>query len=70
MYGRDHDTSFGCVQFFNTDGVKILEAGYCGGVKREFILSDGERLIGIKAADNDCKTTYKKDLQFVIGWLE
>ena len=69
MYGRTN-CQFGGVQFFDSYGNKILEAGSLEKQAiKEIILKDGERLIGIKANEHN-KTTYKNDLQFVIGWLE
>ena len=38
----------GC-QFFDKNGVKILEAGYMTAESKEFILEDNERLIGVSS---------------------
>ncbi len=67
IYGRP-DSDFGGVEFFDATGTKILTAGNIEQQKREIILQEGERLIGIKFKAND-GTTYGKDLQFVIGRL-
>jgi hypothetical protein len=71
IYGRP-DSHFGGVQLFDRDGNKILEAGSIEQEKREFILEDGERLIGLKSnkGGRDIGTTYRRDLQFIIGRLE
>ena len=70
IYGRPN-SHFGGVQFFDRDGNKILEAGNIEQEKREFILEDGERLIGFKSNKGyGGGTTYRNDLQFIIGRLE
>lgn len=70
MYGRK-DANIGGFQFYDENGIKILEAGSIEQLQSEFELNEGERLIGIKAKSNEDKnTTYKKDIQFIIGWLE
>jgi hypothetical protein len=49
MFGA-RDSEFGGVQFFDKDGDKILEAGYLqDGIKKEIVLSRGERLVGIRS---------------------
>ena len=68
IYGRP-DSTFGGVELFDATGAKILTAGNIGQEKREIILQEGERLIGIKFKTKD-GTTYGKDLQFVIGRLD
>ena len=45
----DTDHEFGGVEFFDKDNVKILEAGRMVGESKEFVLNEGERLIGIKS---------------------
>ena len=41
---------FGGVQFFDKNDKKIIEAGFPSGTdKKEFILEEGHRLIGVKA---------------------
>ena len=46
MWGN---SEFGGVQFFDKDGNKILEAGYIREQSREFVLGNGERLVGVKS---------------------
>ncbi len=66
------DTEFGGVQFFDKDGNKILEAGFLGGDSKEFVLQDGERLVGVKSKlyDDERNRPRQEDLVFVIGWMK
>ncbi len=71
MWGAS-DLEFGGVQFFDKNGKKILQAGYTAGTNRkEFLLADGERLVGIKSKLRVEKEKPRQDdLQFVIGFME
>lgn len=60
----------GC-QFFDRNGVKILEAGYMTAESKEFILEDDERLIGVSSKLQALQYSPRhNDLVFVIGKLE
>ena len=51
MWGDDSDGEVSGIQFFDKDDNMILEAGYLLSyfVCREFVLEEGERLIGVKS---------------------
>ncbi len=66
---------FSGVQFFDKNEVKILEAGYFSSnsaVSKEFILEEGQRIIGVKSklVTGFINKPRMVNLVFVIGWLE
>lgn len=70
MNGDGHE--FGGVQFFDANGVKILEPGRHDCRKKlEIVLQEGERLIGTTSFKRKDKSEPKQcHLRFVIGKLE
>ena len=53
------------IQLFDKDGVKLLETGYKTGLKKtkkEYILEDGERIVGTKS--RKCNDNYADHFDF------
>jgi hypothetical protein len=63
------DNEFGGVQFYDKNGLKLLEAGNITSESTEFILQNGHRLIGLKSKVGFRDTPRMEDLVFVIGYL-
>ena len=57
------------IQFFTTDGKKVLDAGDCevGLARKQFDLQHNERIVGIKASVGRWKTPRMRDVQLVIA---
>ncbi len=69
VYQEDSWCYLGGFRFYSKSAEVLLEVGDCTYSPTEFVLQEGERIIGIKSR---LEPTYKYhcDLQFVIGRLE
>ncbi len=60
-------------RFHSTSGEVLLEVGECKVLPVEFVLAEGERVIGLKSRMSGKGSglgNYHCDLQFIIGRLE
>ena len=58
-------------KFFNKTGECLLTWGNCGGnATKDYILLDGERVVGFKSRLFTQDSPFHNDVQFIIGRLE
>ena len=57
-------------KFFSKTGECLLNWGSCSHKMKDYILQDGERVVGFKSRLNSQADPYHNDVQFIIGRLE
>ena len=70
VYQVDSNAFLHGFRFYSKSGEVLLEVGVCTSPPTEFVLQEGERILGIKSRLNSPTYPYHCDLQFVIGRLE